>query len=137
MATWQQELVDPPTDLRSRELWLQHASGLILFEDVRRFATERIDPDHPAEVRAEIQKGIDDAVNGLMMGIDGVSGTLSNAEYAVDLNFIARCTQRDDSGHGKKLVEIDLQQGDGMCMGYQGWINGDFGEDPVAILKGQ
>ena len=44
MATWQHELIDPPTESRARELWLQHAAGFIVFEDARRYAMERIDP---------------------------------------------------------------------------------------------
>jgi hypothetical protein len=34
--------------------------------------------------------------------------------------------------HDGQLVEsLDLRDGDGMCMGYHGWIDGDFGSDPV------
>ncbi len=44
MATWRHELVDPPADPRARTLWLQHGAGFIVFEDVRRYAMERIDP---------------------------------------------------------------------------------------------
>lgn len=44
MATWEHELLDPPPEPRARELWLQHAAGLIVFEDVRRYAIDQIDP---------------------------------------------------------------------------------------------
>lgn len=64
MATWQSKLVDPPLDVRARELWLQHAAGMIIFEDVRRYAMERIDPTVSGEARVAIEKGIDDAVYG-------------------------------------------------------------------------
>lgn len=134
MATWQQELVDPPTELRARELWLQHAAGFIIFEDVRRYAAERIDPAIPDDVRAAVQKGIDDAVYGLMMVIEGVSGGLSNAGHTVSIHFIARLAARGSSGSGV-LSEVDLRHGDGMCMGYHGWVEGDFGKHPVAVPK--
>ena len=132
MATWQHELVDPPTEPRARELWLQHAAGFILFQDVRQYAVERIDPALPDNVRAAVQKGIDDAVYGLMMVIEGVTGGLSNADRTVYIDFIARLAARGDSGAGSVLSEIDLRQGDGMCMGYHGWVEGDFGKHQVA-----
>jgi hypothetical protein len=43
MASWNFELADPPTDERGRALWLEHAAGFILFEDVRRYAMEKLD----------------------------------------------------------------------------------------------
>lgn len=135
MATGQHELVDPPTEPRARELWLQHAAGFILFEDVRRYAMERIDPALPDDVRSAVQKGINDAVYGLMMVIEGVTGGLSNVSHTAYIDFIARLATRGGSGAGGVLSEVDLRQGDGMCMGYHGWLEGDFGEHPVAVPK--
>lgn len=135
MATWQHELVEAPTEPRARELWLQHAAGFIILEDVRRYAMERIDPALSDDVRAAIQKGIDDAVYGLMMVIEGVTGGLSNASHTVYIDFIARLASHHVSGNRDVLSEIDLRQGDGMCMGYHGWLAGDFGENPVTVPK--
>ena len=135
MATWQHELVDPPAEPRARELWLQHATGFILFQDVRRYAMERVDPALPEGVRAAVQKGVDDAVYGLMMVIEGVTGGLSNARHTVSIDFIARLATRGDLGQGGVLSEVNLRQGDGMCMGYHGWLGGDFGKHPVAVPK--
>lgn len=133
MATWQYELVDPPIEPRARELYLQHAAGFIVFEDVRRYAMERIDRALPDDVRAAVQKGIDDAVYGLMMVVEGVTGGLSNANHSVYIDFIARFAARSESANGRILSEIDLRNGDGVCMGYHGWIGGDFGKNPVAV----
>ncbi len=131
MATHEHELADAPTQPRARELWLQHAAGFIVFEDVRRYAMERIDPKLTGKARAAVQKGIDDAVYGLMMVIDGVSGGLSNAKHKVNLNLTVRLETR---GEVKRIEsEVDLFQGDGMCMGYHGWLEGDFGSDPVVL----
>jgi hypothetical protein len=135
MATWQHELVDPPGEERARELWLQHAAGFILFEDVRRYAMERVDPALPDDVRAAVQKGIDDAVYGLMMVVEGVTGGLSNAGHGVCIDFIARLVGRGDSASRGVLSEINLREGDGMCMGFHGWIDGNFGEYPVSVPK--
>ena len=129
MASFEHELADVPGEPRARELWLQHAAGFILFEDVRRYAMERTDPALTDEARAAVQKGIDDAVYGLMMVIDGVSGQLSNATHSVYIDFIVRFATR----RAKINVEsqVDLRQGDGMCMGYHGWLESDFGNNPV------
>jgi hypothetical protein len=135
MASWQYELVDAPAEPRARELWLQHAAGFIFFEDVRRYAIERIDPALTGEARAAAQKGIDDATGGLMQVIDGVTGGVSNANHTVYIDFIVRLAARDNSITGSVLSEIDLRQGDGMCMGYHGWLEGDFGKDPVAVPR--
>ena len=135
MATWEHELVDPPPESRARELWLQHAAGFIVFEDVRRYAMERIDPALPDETRAAVKKGIDDAVYGLMMVIDGVTGGISNASCTVSIEFIARLVARGDSEDGGVLSEIDLRNGDGMCMGYHGWCEGDFGNHPIVVAR--
>jgi hypothetical protein len=135
MATFQYELVDPPSEPRARELWLQHAAGLIVFEDVRRYALERIEPGLSAEAVAAAKKGIDDAVYGLMMVIDGVSGGISNANHNVFIDFFVRLAKRKESKDDGLLSEADLRQGDGMCMGYHGWLEGDFGKHPVAVAR--
>lgn len=32
------------------------------------------------------------------------------------------------------IRELDLFEGDGMCVGYHGWMEGDFGENPSRNL---
>lgn len=132
MASYQYELVNPPENERGRELWLQHAVGFILWEDMRQYVIEEIDPKLSPEVRAHVVKGINDAVYGLMMVIDGVSGHLSNDSGSVRLKFIAQHIKDDDSG---VIQEIDLADSDGFCMGYHGWLEGDFGKNPVTTKK--
>jgi hypothetical protein len=136
MATWQYQLIEPPAEDRARELWLQHAAGFIVFEDVRRYAMDRIDPALKGEARAAVQKGIDDAVYGLMMIIDGVTGGISNATHNVYIDFIARLESKGEPAIGAKS-EIHLRRGDGMCMGYHGWLEGDFGKHPLAAPRVQ
>ena len=57
MATWEHELADPPSEPRALELWLQHAAGFIVWEDVRKYAREQVNPVLPAEVRTAVEKG--------------------------------------------------------------------------------
>jgi hypothetical protein len=135
MATWENELAEPPSDPRARALWLQHAAGFIFFEDVRGYAMQRIDPTLPEQAQAAVRKGIDDAVYGLMMVIDGVTGALSNAAHTVSIDVVVRLQARSECGDPLTQSEVDLGQGDGMCMGYHGWREGDFGKDPVAAPK--
>jgi len=116
---------------------LQHAAGFIIFEDVRRYAMEHIDPALNGEARAAVEKGIDDAIGGLMQIIDGVTGGLSNANHTVYIDFVVRLAARGRSQNDGALSEVNLRNGDGMCMGYHGWREGDFGKHPVAVLKSE
>jgi len=132
MASWQLELHEPPQGDRPLELWLQHATGRILFEDVRGYAIDRIEQALSAEAQAAAKKGIDDALYGLMMVLDGVTGALANETQRVELAVQARLVNRSPE---KIVVELDVKDGDGMCMGYHGWLEGNYGEDPVAVRK--
>lgn len=127
MPNWKQTLATPPTDPRRRELWLQHGAGFILLQDVREYAITRIDPSLDEAARAAAIKGINDAVYGLMMVIDGVSGGLRDGTRALELDVRVRLRDADAI-----LDDLPLREGDGMCMGYHSWLNGDFGEYPIA-----
>ena len=65
----------------------------------------------------------------------GVSGGISNASHTVYIDFIVRLATRGDSQNGGVLSEVDLRNGDGMCMGYHGWLEGDFGKVPFAVAR--
>jgi hypothetical protein len=132
MASWELKLQPPPHDERAFELWLQHAAGRILFEDVRGYALERIDSKLSAKARAAAEKAINDALYGLMMVIDGVAGRLSNGKQTVDLSVVVRLLNQKS---GDIIAKIDLREGDGMCMGYHGWLEGDYGKYPVVAPK--
>ena len=134
MASSQLELSAPPQEGRPLELWLQHAVGRILFEDVRGYAMKRIEQSISDEARAAAQKGIDDALYGLMMVFDGVSGALSNEAQRVALAVQGRLVDRRSES---VVAELDLKEGDGMCMGYHGWLQGDYGKVPVVAETSQ
>ena len=85
--------------------------------------------------RTVAQKAIDDAIYGVMMILDGVSGALSNATERVDLQVIVRLVDLGAKANAPPKAEVDLANGDGMCMGYHGWMEDDFGENPVAIRR--
>lgn len=131
MSTDDFELGPVPTDRRARELWLQHAAGFILFEDARAYAVSQIDPALKDEAKAAARKAVDDALYGLMMIIDGVSGGLQNDEHRVSLDVVVRL-DRHDSAREAPVDSVHLFHGDGMCMGFHGWREGDFGSSVVA-----
>ena len=123
-------LTNPPEDERSRELWLQHTAGFIIFEEMRNYAIDRMANDVNIETRELIIKGIDDAIYGLMMIMDGVTGTLQNDEYSVRIESKI-LLERD----GEIVQEINTLTGDGMCMAFHGWKKGDFGEDDIYTIQ--
>jgi hypothetical protein len=117
------KLTDPPNTERTRELWLQHAAGFILFQDIRKYAIDRIPDNTDDNIKELIVKGIDDAVYGLMMIMDGVAGHLNNDQYAVSIESIIKLKSQGDT-----IQEINTLDGDGMCMGFHGWKENDFGD---------
>ena len=125
MAAFEFNLSEPPNDPGQRELWLQHAIGFILFQDVRDYALQQMDASLKDDEKAAAIKAINDAVYGLMMVLDGVTGSLSNESRRVNLRVLAELVDIETD----EVVEaLDLMDGDGMCMGYHGWIENDFGD---------
>lgn len=135
MATFHFKLEECPTEARARELWLQHAAGLIIFEDARQYAIDQIDETLKDEVKEEIIKGIDNSIGGLMMIFDGVSGHLQSSEYLVNLETSVVLSKKNGSEKNIVIDQVDLKKGDGMCIGFHGWLEGDFGKDLVASRK--
>jgi len=123
------KLTNPPAGDRSRELWLQHAAGFIIFEDMRNYAVKQIPADTDAKTRRQILNGIDDAIYGLMMIMDGVVGVLENDEYKVSFESNILLER-----NGEVIQKINTFHGDGMCMGFHDWRDGDFGEDSIYTI---
>lgn len=131
MSTGDFELGPVPTGARERELWLQHAAGFILFEDAREYAVSKMDPALEDAAKAAARKAIDDALYGLMMIIDGVTGGLQNDEHRVSLDVVVRLARHGSAGEAPGEA-VHLAHGDGMCMGFHRWREGDFGPSIVA-----
>ena len=127
MASFDFQLSKPPEDSRQRELWLQHAIGFILCQDVRVYAMQKIDQTLSDEAKGAASKSIDDALYGLMMVLDGITGALKNDDERVQLRVNAELIS---SANGEVVQSLDLMDGDGMCMGYHDWIENDYGNPP-------
>ncbi len=130
MATFEYTLSEPPSKSRARELWLQHAAGFILFEDARNYAISKIPKGTGQKTKEKIIEGIDDSIYGLMMIFDGVSGSLRSPDYQVTLDTSANLIKVTDTEE-EIIDSVKLQSGDGMCIGYHGWLEEDFGTNPI------
>lgn len=119
-------LATPPSEPRERELWLQHAAGYIFFEKIRAAGLATMSIDASDEVRSAVTLAVDATMYALMMHIDGVAGGPSGPGGSVDLTVGVELTK-----DGEVIERMDLRQGDGMCMGFHYWVDGDYGEDPV------
>ena len=124
MATDEYTLSEPPTDPRTRELWLQHAAGFIIFEDARQYAIDEIPDNYSEDQRAAALKAIDDAIYGMMTIIEGMAGELENDKHRVSLQTKVKLQRLEESDTEE---ELDLADGDGMCMGFHGWKENDYG----------
>lgn len=124
------KLCDPPQDKDKRELWIQHAAGMILFEDARNYAISQIPKGTDPSTTKQIIEGIDNAIYGMMMIFDGVTGSLQNADYEVKLEGFVSLIRKE--GDSLRVIErLNLFDGDGMCMGFHSWLESDFGQEPV------
>ena len=131
MAIDKFELVDPPDAPQARELWLQHAFGFVVAEDVRSAVLEEFRRDaHPAH-EAAVERAVDATIYRFMMLFDGVTGGLRNSERRIEADLILRLRRGD-------VIEDELRvaDGDGLCMGVHEWFAGEFGEHPVATRRG-
>ena len=105
--------------------------ALSFFQDGREYATQNIDPDVDDATRTAIQKELDDAIYILMMVLDGVTDALANDSERIHFRVVAQHVRQGESDDDTVISEVDLANGDGMCTGYHGWIDWDFGSSPV------
>ena len=119
-------LANPPEDPRSLDLWLQHAAGFIFFEKVRAAGLATLAPDAPEAIRSAVELAVEATTYALMMQIDGVSGGLRGADAEIRLTFGVDLIKDDTV-----VANVDLRDGDGMCMGFHSWVDGDFGDNAL------
>lgn len=98
--------------------------GWHLLKASRDYAFKRIAKDASPEARATAERAALDAIYGMMMLMDGVSSAESGTariEYALTARVHAQ-------GQDGSVEEIELApDGDGLCMGFHGWVEGAFG----------
>ena len=113
-----------PDTERGRELWYQNAAGYILRTDAGLYAVRQLDAELSPDARAAALKAIDDTLYGVCMIADGVTGAISTPEGHTSLSIQVSHQPTEDSG--TTPFRLDLFDGDGACMGYHAWIEGDY-----------
>jgi hypothetical protein len=93
---------------------------------MKEYAISKIPNDADAKTKDKIIQGIEDAIYGLMMMMDGVVGSLQNDDYTVTIENNILLEK-----NGQVIQRINTLNGDGMCMGFHDWREGKFGEDTV------
>ncbi len=121
-----QILSNPPEKKRDKELWMQHGAGFLVFENIRKYALDKINYETDETTKAQIIKGINDTIYGLMMQMDGVFDPLENEEYRLELQTQIVLFKNDEVAE-----VINTLDGDGMCIAYHDWLERDFGADKI------
>ena len=119
-------MADPPADKEALELWMQHAAGLVLFERVRAAGLATLDENASDLVKSAVELAVDATMYALMMNIDGVSGGLRGPAGELELKYIVELKTDEAT-----VAEVDLSDGDGMCLGFHSWCEGNYGDDPI------
>ena len=79
----------------------------------------------PEAVRGDAEKLVDDALYAVMQILDGVVSPIGNDQVAIELVLSARLRDKV-SGEVTEVVELGAN-GEGLCMGFAGWVEDDFG----------
>lgn len=120
------ELINPPIEDRERELWMQHGAGYLIFENIRKYAISKIPSGVEESIRHAHLEAIDHTIYGLMMQMDGMFNGLENEEYSLELQTNIVLSQ-----HNQVIQTLNTLDGDGMCMAFHDWKEGDFGDTPL------
>jgi hypothetical protein len=112
-------------DVRNRELEAQNTFGMHLFMHVRDAAIERIPVTANPECRSAAVRAIDDTIYLMLALLDGVPARSVGPEAVAEYVLNVRIKRK-----GLKAAEtFELSPGgDGLCMGFAGWRDGNFGD---------
>jgi hypothetical protein len=113
-----------PEDAHARLIHLSNVLGRVLFDSVRNPARERAQA-MPEGVRREAEMLVDDVLYGVAQILDGVTRPIGNDRLDMQLVISARLRYKG-SGEVGEVVELG-PNGEGLCMGFAGWVEGDFG----------
>lgn len=115
-----------PSDPQARWVQAGNTFGRHLMAASRDYAFSRIPGSTPPEERKIAQKAALDAIYGMMMLLDGVADTKIDKLHRVEYVLLAQVLQ---AAHPQPVEQFELApNGDGLCMGYHGWVAGDFGQ---------
>ncbi len=114
-----------PADPHARWIEAGNTFGRHLLAAARDYAFERIPVSTLPEVRETAKRAALDAIYGMMMLLDGVTDTKLDKSHRVEYALVARVRTADQLD---PVEQFELApDGDGLCMGYHGWVARDFG----------
>jgi hypothetical protein len=113
-----------PEDAHARLIHLSNAFGRLLFETVRA-STREAATSIPDTRQTQLDELLDAQLYAVLQLIDGVTVPIGNDRIRVEFVLKARLREREND---KVIEEVELgPDGEGLCMGYHGWVDGDFG----------
>lgn len=114
-----------PTDPHARWIQAGNTFGRHLMAAARDYAFERIAKSIPPEVREAAEKAVLDTIYGMMMLLDGVTDSGIDESHVVEYVLFARIQKVNQDG---PVEQFELApDGDGLCIGYHGWVAEDLG----------
>ena len=115
-----------PEERDSRLIFLTNAFGRVLFETARAPARARASA-LPEDVRSQVEELLDGQLYAVLQLLDGVPPRIHADAAAVE--FVLKARVRDRATDAV-LDEVELgPDGEGLCMGFAGWVAEDFGSD--------
>ncbi|ABC31032.1 hypothetical protein HCH_04326 [Hahella chejuensis KCTC 2396] len=113
-----------PKEQYSRKVSASHAFGEHLFKHVREEALRDFKLLEGGTDRELAEQAVDATLYAVMQLLDGIFLNEIDGKHQAEYALIQRI--RDDQG--VLLEENELApDGEGLCMGFQGWRAGDFG----------
>lgn len=118
-----------PADRRARELLIEHSFGRDVMKSARDYAWERIPANASQEARECARNAVLDAIYGFFMLLDGVTGQGIDASHGIRYVLAGQVVRHDKPRPSDVLEEYEIApDGDGLCMGFHSWVEGDFGD---------
>jgi hypothetical protein len=113
-----------PEDEHARLIYLSNVFGRLFVEMARSPAHERA-ALLPQEVRQEVISIVDSALYAVVQILDGVIDPIRNDQLDLEFALLARLRE---TSSGSTVDEVELgPSGEGLCIGFHGWVERDFG----------
>lgn len=121
-------LGDVPDDDSARVIHLSHVFGWTLFDVSRRPALDRVG-SLPESVQPAVERIVDSTLYAVLQILDGVIDPIRSER--LDLEFALVAWMRGPENGQVSEVEL-APAGEGLCIGFHSWVEGDFGTAPSA-----
>jgi len=117
-------LTDIPGDPRDFSLWMQHGVGYLLMRQVRDEMYYEIESDVAPEHHQAARSVVNDTIYKMCMLVEGIGPPLRNDTHSLEVDLVGRLV---DNSTYEYVHHESMFEGDGICVGYHGWMQGDFG----------